>query len=268
MNQRIHHTAFIWGHALFLLLIATYIIGCGGDQPAPPKRPSTATTSTKPKVVETSATGTASISGIINFSGTVPKLKTVDMGAVAECKEQHSSDVISEALVLGENNTVGNVVVKIKSGLPSNAKYDPPTAPVEMDQVGCIYTPHVLGVQAGQTVKFKNSDSVPHNVHTLSEKNKAFNKAVNKGGELEMAYDEEETFFVKCDIHPWMKSYVSVISHPFFHVTQKDGKYQIKDLPAGKYTVEIWHERLGEQTKEIEVADGQSVQLDFTLSKS
>ena len=111
MNQRIDHTGFIWINVLILLLISTYIIGCGGDQPAPPKRPSAATTSTKSKAVETSATGTASISGIINFSGTVPKLKAVDMGAVAECKEQHSSDVISEALVLGEDNTVGNVVV-------------------------------------------------------------------------------------------------------------------------------------------------------------
>jgi len=255
----------VWLRLFTLLFLCLYFASCGGDQPTP-KQPKTVTKTTTPAVNKT--TGTASISGVVSFSGTVPKLKTVDMGSITECQEQHNSEVVSEALVLGSGNTIGNVVVKIKSGLPANAKYNPPDTSAVLDQIGCIYTPHVLGIQTGQAVKFKNSDKVPHNVHTLSEKNKAFNKAVNKGGEMEQAYDQEEIFFVKCDIHPWMKSYISVVSHPFFYVTQSDGKFEMKNLPAGKYAIEVWHERLGTKTQEIEVSDGQSVALNFTLTKS
>jgi len=252
---------------LMLLLSGLYLAGCGGDQPAPQRStPPPPTSSENTRAQET--TGTASISGTVSFTGEVPKLRTIDMGSVTECKEQHSTGMKSEALVLGDSNTIANVIVKIKSGLPSNAKYAPPTNPAELDQIGCIYIPHVLAVQVGQTVKFKNSDNVIHNVHTLSEKNPAFNKAVNKGSETEQTYDQEEIFFVKCDIHPWMKNYISVASHPFFSVTKLDGKFEIKNLPAGKYTVGVWHERLGEKTQEIEVSNGQSAELNFALSKS
>ncbi len=204
----------------------------------------------------------------MNFVGVAPKLKAVNMGSVVECQEQHNSEIISEALVLGPNNTIGNVVVKIKSELLANAKYHPPAKLAILDQIGCIYTLHVLGIQTGQVMKIKNSDKVPHNVHTLSEKNKAFNKAVNKGGEMEHTYDQEEVFFVKCDIHSWMKSYIIVVSHPFFDVTQSDGKFEIKNLPVEKYVVEVWHERLGDKTQEIEVVNGQFAELNFTLTKS
>ena len=267
MHQLFRKINIDWSNPLMFLLVGLHLAGCGGDQPAPQRSTPPPATSSENTIAQ-KTTGTASISGTVSFIGEVPKLRTVDMGSVAECKEQHSAGLKSEALVLGDGNTIANVIVKIKSGLPSSAKYDPPTNPAELDQIGCIYTPHVLAVQVGQTVKFKNSDSVIHNVHTLSEKNPAFNKAVNKGGEMDRTYDQEETFFVKCDIHPWMKNYIGVVSHPFFSVTKLDGKFEIKNLPAGKYTVDVWHERLGEKTQEIEVSDGQSAELDFTLSKS
>ena len=255
----------VYFYPFTLLYLAIYLASCGSDKPSPPK---TKTISEKATKSAKKTTGDASISGIVSFSGAVPKLKSIDMGSVAECQEQHSSEVMSEALVLGPNNTIGNVIVQIKTGLPTDSKYDPPSKPAVLDQIGCIYTPHILAVQTGQIVKFKNSDKVPHNVHTLSEKNKAFNKSVNKDREIEYIYDQEEIFFVKCDIHPWMKSYVSVVSHPFFGVTQSDGKFEIKKLPPGKYTVEVWHERLGKETKEIEIVEGQSAELNFTLTKS
>jgi plastocyanin len=256
-----------WANIFILLLAGLYLAGCGGDQPAPQRSTPPPPTSSESSPVQ-KTTGTASISGTVSFIGDVPKLKTIDMSSIAGCKEQHNTEPKSESLVLGDGNTIANVIVKIKSGLPPNAKYAPPTNSAELDQIGCTYIPHVLVAQVGQTVKFKNSDTALHNVHTLSEKNPAFNKAVNKGGEIARTYDQEEIFLVKCDIHPWMENYVSVVSHPFFSITKSDGKFEIKNLPAGKYTVEVWHERLGEKTQEVEVSDGQSAGRDFTLSKS
>jgi len=212
----------------------------------------------------------ATISGTITFEGKAPRLKKIKMSADPICQAAHKKTVRSEALVLGEGNTIGNVFVKIKSGLKKK-KYPTPKEEAVLDQRGCQYSPHVLVVMAGQKIKILNPDGTLHNVHAMPKINKEFNMAMpkfKKKATKIFKKVEEKPFAVKCDVHPWMNSWVAVLSHPFFDVTGKDGKFEIKNVPAGTYTIEVWQEKLGVQTAEITVEKDDSKTVDFTMKKS
>lgn len=210
------------------------------------------------------------LEGTIKFEGKVPKLKGLKMDADPECLNKHSTPPKSEALVLGDGNTMGNIFVSIKSGLPKK-EYAPPSQAVVIDQVGCIYDPHVVGLVAGQEFMFKNSDGILHNVHALPKTNRPFNLAmpgsVTESEQKEFKKIEEKPFRIKCDVHPWMNTWVRVMSHPYFDVTEADGKFKIAGLPAGKYEVEFWHEKLGAKTQSVEIADGETKSLDFNFTR-
>jgi plastocyanin len=146
------------------------------------------------------------------------------------------------------------VMVSIEKGLPEKS-YDPPAEPAELDQNGCEYHPHVLGVMKGQELLVKNSDNTSHNIHGLAKKNDEFNKSQpKKGMEFTLKFAEIEQFFTKCDVHPWMGCYIQVFEHPFFAVSDKDGSYEIKNVPPGKYTLKFWHETFGEKSVDVEVS--------------
>lgn len=146
------------------------------------------------------------------------------------------------------------VMVSIEKGLPEKS-YEPPSEPAVLDQIGCEYDPHVLGVMRGQELLVKNSDNTSHNIHGLPEKNEEFNKSQpKKGMTFTLKFSETEQFKTKCDVHPWMGCYIRVFEHPFFSVTDKDGSYEIKNVPPGKYTLKFWHESFGEKTQEVEVS--------------
>jgi plastocyanin len=208
-----------------------------------------------------------SITGTALYDGKVPALKPLAVAAEPMCAKKHPT-VPNEMLVLGSGNTMANVVVRVVSGLPAGKTYPAPTAPVTMDQVGCQYVPHVIGLQVGQPFKVLNSDGVLHNVHALPKVNKPFNMAMppTRKEATESFAKEEGMFVVKCDVHPWMQSYVGVFSHPFFAVTGADGKYTIKDLPAGTYEVEAWHERLGTQKTKVTVGASDTQTAGFKFS--
>lgn len=194
------------------------------------------------------------ITGTAVYEGKVPNLKPLAVAAEPVCAKKHPT-VPNEALVLGAGNSMANVVVQVASGLPAGKTYPAPTTPVTMDQVGCQYVPHVMGVMVGQPFKVLNSDGVLHNVHSLPKINKSFNMAMppTRKEASETFSKAEGMFVIKCDVHPWMQSYVGVFAHPFFAVTGSDGKFTIKDLPAGTYEIEAWHERLGIQKSTITV---------------
>lgn len=209
----------------------------------------------------------ATISGTIKFDGEAPKFKEIKMDADPICMSFHTSAVYPQTLVLGEGNTMGNVFVHIKKGL-SQTSYPTPAEEVVIDQKGCEYHPHVAGVMAGQTVKVLNPDGTLHNVHVLSKINPEANVAMPKfRKDITMKFDKPEFMFaLKCDVHPWMGAWMSVMSHPFFAVTKDDGKFTIANLPAGTYEVEAWHEKLGTKTATITVAEGDNATADFSFA--
>lgn len=216
----------------------------------------------------TSPVYAASISGVVKYEGAAPKFKEIKMDADPLCMEKHTSAVYPQTLVLGEGNTMANVFVHVKSGLP-NHSYPAPTEPVVVDQKGCFYEPHVFGVMVGQPVKILNPDGTLHNVHAMSKINQEFNLAMPKfRTETTKVFDKAEFMFAfKCDVHPWMLAWGSVMPHPFFSVTKQDGKFIIGNLQAGTYELEAWHEKLGTQKASVTLADGEAKEISFTFSK-
>ena len=194
------------------------------------------------------------VTGTVTYEGKAPTLKPVAMTGDPMCAKKHTGSVENEALVLGPGQTMANVLVSIKGAKGGAAK----TTPVVIDQQGCQYKPHVAAAMVNQPVKFLNSDGLLHNVHGLPKVNAAFNQAMPASvKETTKKFDKVEAPFpIKCDVHPWMQSYMAIFDHPYFAVTGKDGKFSIPGLAPGKYTVEAWHERLGTRTAEITVGAG------------
>jgi plastocyanin len=201
------------------------------------------------------AVAASSVTGTVTFTGTAPKLNPLSMDADPACAKKHSAPVPSEMLVLGSGNTMANIMVWVSKGLPAGKTWPAPPTPVVLDQNGCQYKPHVMGIMVGQTYKILNSDGVLHNIHTLPLVNKAFNRAMPATiKEATTIFDKPEAVFhIKCDIHPWMSAYISVFTHPFFSVTGTDGKFTVSGLPPGTYEITAWHERLGTQTASVTV---------------
>ncbi len=210
----------------------------------------------------------ATISGTIKYEGDIPKFKEIKMEADPICLTHHTEPIYPETLVLGEGNTLGNVFVYVKSGI-SKTDFPVPPDPVVLDQKGCLYTPHVIGVRAGQKVKILNPDGTLHNVHALCKINPEFNLAMPKfRTETEKVFDKPEFMFsIKCDVHPWMGAWVTVMDHPFFSVTNADGKFSLDGLPAGTYEIEAWHEKLPAQTQTITIAEGETKDSNITFTK-
>jgi len=216
-------------------------------------------------VAEAAFAGT--ITGTAVYDGKVPNLKPLSVSAEPICAKKHAT-VPNEALVLGAGNGMANVVVKVVSGLPAGKAWPAPTTPVTMDQVGCQYVPHVMGIMVGQPFKVLNSDGILHNVHALPKVNRPFNMAMppTRKEATESFGKEEGMFVIKCDVHPWMQSFMGVFSHPFFAVTGPDGKFTIANLPAGTYEVEAWHEKLGTQKATVTVGASDSKTASFKFA--
>lgn len=206
------------------------------------------------------------IKGTIHFEGSGPKLKPIKMDADPVCQADHAEPVYSETVVINDNSTLKNVLVSIAAGLEGQT-FPVPEEPVVLDQVGCRYVPHVWGAMAGQPVEIRNSDRTLHNVHSLSKVNPQFNMAMPKIVRKKTRVFEkaEDVFAIKCDVHPWMKTWAGIFDHPFFAASDAEGGFVIAELPAGTYTLRAWHERLPALTKEIIVKEGETVTLDFTF---
>ncbi|MGH9387785.1 MAG: carboxypeptidase regulatory-like domain-containing protein [Vicinamibacterales bacterium] len=226
--------------------LAAFLAGaCGGSEPASPAPPAAAAPTDK-------ADGPGIIAGTVTFDGTPPRPAALQMESDPKCTPEPGA--VSERLVVGSGKGLKNVFVYVKDGLGGRT-YAVPTPPVVFDQKGCRYAPHVFGVQAGQTIEITNSDGTLHNVHALPKTNREFNFGQPpKVPAVTRVFDKPEIgLMFRCDVHGWMNAYVNVVSHPFFAVTKDDGTFEIKGLPSGKYTVELWHERLGTQSQSVTV---------------
>lgn len=216
------------------------------------------------------AAGTSSVSGAlvtgkIKFEGVLPQTSPIAMRSDPACASEHPQPVHAEDVVAGQNGALENVIVFVSQGADDKT-YDVPQTPAVMEQKGCMYEPHVLAMRAGQTLKVVNADKTTHNIHPMPANNREWNKAQIPGQPIEEKFGREEVSIpVKCNIHPWMHSYIAVFKHPFFAVTGKDGSFELRNLPPGEYTIEAWQEKLGTMTQHVKIAQGENKKLDFTF---
>jgi plastocyanin len=208
----------------------------------------------------------ATVTGTIRFTGKKPPAKPIDMSSDPACVEAHHAKARDESIVVGTRGGLANVFVYIKSGLAGKA-FEIPDVPVAIDQKGCSFQPRVLGVQTAQTLRVTNSDPVTHNIHPLAQSNREWNHSQGAGEEpLARKFPRPEVMIrVKCNIHSWMRAYIGVLEHPYFAVTQEDGRFRIPNLPPGDYVVEAWHESLGTQEQHIQVGPSAKIETNFTF---
>jgi hypothetical protein len=210
------------------------------------------------------------VTGTVKWEGKAPPARALKMDADAACHAKHTEPVLDQRLVLGDGQTMADVVVRVVRGLPDK-QWDPPKEAAVLDQNGCMYLPHVLGVMVNQDIKIKNSDGILHNVNVSAKENRGFNLGMPPTmKEAVKSFSRPEDIHLKCNVHPWMTSVISVSAHPFFSVTGKDGKFTIKNLPPGTYEIEAWHhfDRIGSLRATVTIAaDGDKVTQDFSFSK-
>jgi plastocyanin len=208
----------------------------------------------------------SSVKGVVTFEGTPPKPTRIDMSQDPFCAKAHPTPATTEDIVVG-NGGLENVVVYVSDGLGSST-FQPPQQPAVLEQKGCEYRPHVLAMQANQKLNVVNADQTTHNIHPAPNNNREWNMSQPPGMPLEQTFARMEVAIpVKCNIHPWMKGYIAVFKHPYFAVTDKNGSFDIKDLPPGTYTISAWHEKLGTQSQKITVGAGEAKTLDFSFKQ-
>lgn len=211
-----------------------------------------------------SNTFAANITGTIKFQGVQPKFRALATSADPACP----GSVYPEVLVLGSNNELANVLVYISKGVPPG-KYYPPDKPVVLNQVGCRFDPHVFAAMVGQQVVFLTSDQTLHTVDFHGKKNRKFAVEMPKWykGGTKVFNKEEFMVPIMCSVHPWMLAFANILSHPYFFVSEKNGRFLIRELPPGEYTIEAWHEKLGRQQKTITIQTNDQLKvIDFNFA--
>jgi len=241
----------LWRLALGLTAVSI-LAACGGGGDDASTSSAAAPEAAAP--VEVAAAGSGSVAGRVNFTGEDTDAE-ISMDADPVCAGLHSESVSTETIVANDGG-LANVFVYVKEG--AGGGHAVPAEPVVLDQVGCTYVPHVAGIQVGQKLVIRNSDSTLHNVHAMPEANDEFNQGQPfQNMELEKTFDIAEVMVrFKCDVHPWMGAYMGVVDNPFYTVSGADGSFSIEGLAAGDYVLEAWHETLGTRTVNVTVGDG------------
>ena len=249
--------------ALSLLVVAS---SCGG------KKADTNAPESTAAAKYSGPTGT--VSGVVAFTGTPPAPKKIDSSADPVCGQKNPNLETEDTVV--KDGKLANVFVYIKDGTTADGKkvgdfkWDAPATSVQLDQNGCHYHPHVLGVVVNEPISITNSDPTQHNVHFTPKNNPDWNQGQANGAPalVHKLARAEVLVPVKCNQHPWMKAYIAVSKHPFFAITEKDGSYSLKGVPPGKYTVVAWHEGGAngtEQKMDVTVAASGAAKADFTF---
>jgi hypothetical protein len=208
----------------------------------------------------------ASITGKVIFDGTPPQNPVINMGSDPACAGDGKTAVTSESIVV-DNGGLQNVFVYIKDGLGNKYLYDAPTAAVTLDQKGCHYVPHVVGLRTTQPLDVVNSDNTMHNVHAMPENNREFNHGQPVPGvKNTVTFNVAEVLIpFKCDVHAWMHAYIGVVDHPYFAVSGGGGKFELRTIPPGTYTIEAVHEKLGRQTQTVTLGEKDAKEITFTF---
>lgn len=207
------------------------------------------------------------IRGFAIFEGPRPYRKKIRMDADPECLKLHPDGFLEDDVIINDNSSLANVFVYIQNGLPA-VSYPIPKDPVYLDQQGCLYEPRVFGIQTGQTLIVSNNDPTSYNIHTPGMNNEEWNKTLPAGfPPIKHRFSNPEVaLIIRDDIHPWMRAYAGILPHPFFAVTGFNGTYALKRLPPGTFTVVAWHEKYGDITQRVTVAEHEVTDINFTFS--
>ena len=217
------------------------------------------------------------VTGAIAYNGAAPAPKKIDSSADPVCAQRNPNLTTEDVVV--KDGKLANVFVYIKDGTTADGKkfadlaFSTPSDAVTLDQVGCHYKPHILGIQANQKLRITNSDPTQHNIHPTPRVNPEWNQTQPNGAPpIEKTFARPEVLIpVKCNQHPWMKAYVGVLRHPFYAISGEDGTFTLK-APPGDYTVAAWHEKGGpngtEKTMQVKVPANGSVKADFTFGEA
>lgn len=203
------------------------------------------------------------IVGTVKFDGARPARKPVEISKDRDvCGATPHYD---ESLVVGDGGGIADAVVSI----PDIARGAPltPLKDLKFDQKNCDYTPHVLAFPAGSTVDVVNSDGILHSVRTESKRNPALDMAQPPFKHVIVVAPLEypELIEVSCDAHNWMHGWWFVAGNPYYAVTDGKGNFTIKDVPPGTYTLKVWQEKLGTQTRKVTVEPGKTATVDFAM---
>ena len=206
------------------------------------------------------------VAGTVVFEGDAPAMDAIDMSDEQVCANKHASTPTAEEVVVNDG-TLANVFVYVKEGL--EGLQFPTPGPALLDQDGCTYIPHVMGVMTGQDITIRNSDGLLHNINASPTEQRGFNTSQPMNMESTRSFRTAEVMVpVRCDVHGWMNAYIGVLDHPYHSVSGSDGSFDLSTLPPGDYVIEAWHERYGTQTQNVTVATGETAEVTFTFSAS
>ena len=239
------------------------------------KGPETKTEESTASAGQTYSGAKGTVTGTVAFNGTPPAAKKIDSSADPVCGQKNPNLSTEDTVV--KDGKLANVFVYVKDGTTTDGKkiadftWATPTTAVQLDQNGCHYKPHVLGVQVNQKLNITNSDPTQHNIHWTPSVNPEWNQSQPNGAPpIEKSFSRSEVLVpVKCNQHPWMKAYIGVLKHPFFAVSAEDGTFTISGVPAGTYTVAAWKEGGAgtEKTMQVTVPANGSAKADFAFGE-
>jgi plastocyanin len=251
----------------FAALLALAFTGCGNKSSSESSEQPAATSATPGATVDAATAGT--VAGTVKLDGTAPRMRPINMSAEPYCQKANKEPVVPPEVVTGDGGTLANVVVYVKDDM-SKYSFPTPSDAVPLAQQGCMYDPHVVALMAGQTLEVENDDQTTHNIHPMPRDNREWNKSQPPGAApiADSFARPELAIPVKCNVHPWMKSYIFVFKNPYYAVTSRDGKFEIKDLPPGTYTLVAWQEKYGTQEQTVTIAPKESKEVSFTFKAS
>jgi len=206
------------------------------------------------------------IKGHVHLSGKLPGNSVIRMGVDPKCSEMNKGkQVVQETVKATIDGSLANVFVRLEGAFPATPV---PKTPVTIDQRSCVYSPRIAGVRVGQTLEIRNDDNLLHNVHSVSNHDNQFNFGQAKAGVVDSFKMKNEEVMIRlgCDVHRWMIAYVGVVTNPYFAVSDATGSFEIKNVPAGTYTIDAWHERYGPLKKSVKVTAGGTVTVDFNFT--
>ncbi|MGO8790198.1 MAG: carboxypeptidase regulatory-like domain-containing protein, partial [Terriglobia bacterium] len=246
---------------LFTAVMLLALVGCSKKEETtetPTENPAT------PAATPIDQATVGEVDGKISFDGAKPKQQRIMMDQDPVCVQKHAGAVFAEDGEVSGNGTLPNAFVYVKSGAEKYT-FAPPPDPVVLDQDGCMYKPHVLGIMVGQTLKIVSSDATTHNIHPMPKDNREWNMSQAPGAApIEQKFARPEVMVpVKCNQHPWMRAWIGVTSNPFYAVSGSDGTFTIKGLPPGNYTIEAWTATFGTQDQTVTVGAKETKTVDF-----